>query len=277
MSLSELIAGFQINVLEEIALCLVKLDQGDEAQQYMQQAADLRSQHQLAMNPLVAGMVQAASGARVMENRIKQEEELLADDPRYWDKRAMYYRGRKEHALEEQAWRSGLAITIAGPMPDHTGKGHVFYRSQMLSNLAFCLKIQDKMQQAIDLLRDEIKQYPAVYPSVHTAVHDLTYELTQHLQVDDPILWDWLSKTDDWEYLGEHLLWEMLQRAPRENLGPYLDKAEKLTVGTHPSRTMALGWIENRMNLPKRSIPLLKDALKRTTDQEVRDVVEIGA
>lgn len=262
------IAGYQIQVIEDIARVLVELKRNDQAQKQMEKADAMRQENQMAMNPFLAGFVQNVSGARVMENRIRQEEELQKDDIRYWQKRVDYYRGRGEIKLEEEAWRKGLALTIAAPLPDHTGKGYVFYRSNMLTGLAFCLKRQNQIQQAIELLRNEIKNNPANYPSVHSAVNELLSEYRQQIQFDDPLLWQWLADTPQWEHTAESLLYQLLERTSKDQIDNYLTKAEKLTVDTHPTRAMIAGWVENRLGYAKRSIPLLRDAVNRLDDDD---------
>jgi tetratricopeptide (TPR) repeat protein len=49
-----------------------------------------------------------------------------------------------------------------------------------------------------------------------------------------------------------------------------LEKAEKLTIDAHPSRAARVGWILNRMNEPERSLPLLKEAVARAADDDLR-------
>ena len=59
---------------------------------------------------LLAGRVQAASGQRVVEGRIKKAEEEQKDSVRYWLNRAQYYLGRKEKEQSEQAYQSAMKL-----------------------------------------------------------------------------------------------------------------------------------------------------------------------
>jgi len=63
----------------------------------------------------------------------------------------------------------------------------------------------------------------------------------------------------------------MLENAKRENLDRYFLRAEELANGRDPSRSHTLGWIMNRMQFPKRSIPLLEYAVETAHDEESKE------
>jgi tetratricopeptide (TPR) repeat protein len=96
-------AMFAVRAREALAECLLKLGRKDEAQKWMVEAADIRKEHDLGLNALFAGQVQAESGRRTLEGRIREEETKSESDPRYWRERARYYRGRNEPGREEEA------------------------------------------------------------------------------------------------------------------------------------------------------------------------------
>jgi hypothetical protein len=63
----------------------------------------------------------------------------------------------------------------------------------------------------------------------------------------------------------------MLEKADHSELGRYYSRSEKLTDDKDPSRAHALGWIMNRMEHPKRSIPLLEYALEAAADDDMKE------
>jgi len=267
----QLRAGFAAHMREGMAECLLKMDRSDEAQKWMVEAADIREKHNLGLNALFAGQVQARSGQRIIEERIKEEEKESEDDPEYWWKRARYYRGRNEPEQEEQALRKGLGLTTPQPEPERRSKGHIDWRSRMLTDYVRFLARVNRTAEAAALLRKEMEQAPATSESAKRAARLLGFDFAKHLSVDDEVLWTWLDKQPKWEHTEEQLLWRMLESAKRDELDKYFLRAEKSTKGKRPSRAYTLGWIMNRMRFPKRSIALLEDAVEQTDDKELKE------
>lgn len=58
----------------------------------------------------ISGAVQMASGQRVIESHLLQNEAMDREKPRYWIERADYYRGRNETASAVAAYRQALDI-----------------------------------------------------------------------------------------------------------------------------------------------------------------------
>jgi tetratricopeptide (TPR) repeat protein len=255
-------AMFAVNLREALSECLLNLDRREEAQRRMVEAADLRGKNGLGMNALLAGRVQGASGQRVIEGRIRVEEKKSEDDPDYWRERATYYRGRKETAREEEAWRKGLALIAPRPGPEPRAKSAGDPRRWMLDGFAQFLIDEGRQAEAFDLLRREIETAPPSAPSAEGAARMLAMDLGERVRADDEVLWTWLAARDGWDDAEERLLWKMLENAKRDELQPCLARAEKLAAGSHPGRALVLGWILNRMHFPERSIPLLEYALK---------------
>ncbi len=261
-------AIFAVSLREALSECLLKLDRREEAQLRMVEAADLREKNGLGKNALLAGRVQAASGQRVIEGRIRAEEKTSEDDPDYWRERARYYRGRKETSLEEDALRRGLTLTAPRPGPEPRGKAAGDRRWWMVSDLAHFFLREGRQTEAFDLLRREIETAPPSAPSAGGAARRLAMELGERVRTDDDVLWTWLGARGGWGDAEERLLWKMLENAKRDEMEPHLVRAEKLATGSHPSRAHVLGWILNRMRLPERSIPLLEYALKPAPEQD---------
>lgn len=265
--------GFAAQTREGLADCLLKLGKPEEAQKWMVEAADIREKNHLGRNAMFAGAVQAASGQRVIEGRIREQEKTAAaDTPEYWQERAHYYRGRAEPAQEEEALLKGLAL--APPMREdeqpRTKGGPADRRGWLLADYALFLQRQQREDEAVALLRREMAEAPAGALSATRAAHLLAFEFEKRLRVDDDVPWTWLASRPKWDYTEERLLWRLLENAPREQLEQPFARAEKLAAGADPTRAYTLGWIENRMHFPQRSLPLLEDAVRRAPDAEFK-------
>ncbi len=287
-------AMFAVRTREAMAECLLRLNRNEEAQKWMVAAADLREKHQLGNNALFAGVAQAASGERVIEGRIKAQEQLSEHDPQYWQERAHYYRGRGEPAQEEQALVKGLELTIPQlpPEPEWPVRRREDWRSMLLREYVQFLVRETRTDEAVALVRKEIEQAPALSASTQQAAHRLASDFGEHVSADDEVLWRWLENRPRWEYTEERLLWRMLENVAGDpardrgdadpfgptkgrpvgaNLDKQLSRAETAAVGKDPTRAFTLGQIMNRMGFPKRSIPLLEQAIENADDAELKD------
>jgi len=264
-----LLAMFAASVREGLADCLLQLGRNDEAQAWMVKAADIRKEHRLGLNALFAGRVQAASGQRTIEGQIQEEEVESEDDPRYWQERARYYRGRNEPAQEEEALLRGLALTRPEPEPQRPSKAHRDWRSWLLADYARFLARQERTDEAVALLRKEMEEAPAASESSARAANLLAFDFEKQVTADDEVLWHWLEDRPKWEHTEQRLLWRMLEKADRGDLDRHFKRAETLAFGNRVSRASTLGWIMNRLDFAARSIPLLRYAVDNTDDQEL--------
>jgi tetratricopeptide (TPR) repeat protein len=266
---STLKAAFDVQIREGLAKCLLELSKKDEAQKWMVEAADIREKNKLGRNAVLAGLIQGESGQRTIEGRIKAEEKKSENDPAYWRERADYYRGRKENSKEEDALKKGLALTTPQESPERASKGQMDWRSWMLSDYARFLSRDNRIAEAIALLRKEIEESPATSESSKKAANLLAFDFEKQIIADDEVLWKWLSGRQKWEYTEERLLWRMLENAKKDDLDKHFSHAEEIVKDKDPSRASTLGWIMNRMNSAKRSIPLLKSAIENSQDKEL--------
>ncbi len=128
-----------------------------------------------------AGTVQAASGKRVVENRIKKAEEENKDSVRYWLARASYYTGRKEHEQAEDALEKALALP-----PDQ-------HRHEVMRDYAAYLLNQGNHAKAESLFRTELKRIGVKGRGANFCIHQLM-KLNGKVGVrfpwNDPILWE---------------------------------------------------------------------------------------
>jgi tetratricopeptide (TPR) repeat protein len=262
--------NFAANMRDELAQCFMSMGRNEEAQKWMEEANAIRTKNGLGRNSQFAGRVQAASGAHVVENEIKAEEKTQEDNPNYWLERARYYAGRNQPADEEQAFKKALALTKPEPEPAHSFKGNYDVRAVVLGQYAGFFLGQHREAEGVALLRKELAEAPADAASAKQAAHRLAFDFTNYLKVDDAVLWRWLEIRPQWESNEERLLWEMLKRANQGELDKYLTHAEELALNVDPTRAATLGWVENRMQLARRSLPLLQYAVANAKDDELR-------
>ena len=262
-------AGFAVRVRESLCECLLELGREGEAQKLMEEAVILRKEHKLGDNMNLAGEVQAASGARVIEEGILEEEEVSRDDPQYWLSRAAYYRGRSEIDQEEKAYKAALSLAVPAPKP--LGKAPDNIRARVIRSYARFLKRQKRNIDAVSLLRQELREAPADLSSAKVAASMLAFEFHKMIDPDEDIYWAWLERRTKWKSSEERLLRGMLNNVERDEIAPYFVRAEKLASGAEPSRSKALGFIMNRMGFPRRSIPLLKYAVEHGDNKDFQE------
>jgi tetratricopeptide (TPR) repeat protein len=264
-------AGFAVKTRENLSRCLLQLGLKKDAQRWMVEASDIREKYKFGRNSLFAGQVQAASGERTIEGRIKAEEEVSEDNPKYWSERAQYYHGRNESVEEEKALKNGLKLATIQIESEQHRRRHIDWRSRLLGQYALFLRLNKRSGEAVELLRREIEHTPADSVSAKKAANMLAFDFEKHLSVDDTVLWNWLGNRANWERTEERLLWRMLENAKRDDLERYFSRAEGLANETDASRSFALGWIMNRMEFPSRSILLLEYAVGHAVKKDLKD------
>ena len=273
---------YKVNVMDSLARNLLYIGETEEAQRVMVEATDIREEHGLGLNPYLAGMVQSASGAREIEGRIQEREELSQDDPKYWMERAAYYRGRANEQNEEE--RALLrALELCEPAPRPQGK----LRAQAISLYARLLQTNNREAEAVMLLLAELRDVPIDSESSEAAARFLAVEIPEFIDPEESIYWEWLGRRPTWEHIEERLLWRMLENSIERIIrsqnhrsvvlenDPILAKfeaafakPEAMIVDQHPSRAAILGWVMNRMRNAERSIPVLKYAIEHAGEDE---------
>jgi len=129
---------------------------------------------------------------------------------------------------------------------------------------------QGRAAEAVGLLRDQIRGAPLDSHVAKVAVSRLGVHYSAQLVADDAVCWDWLRRRPAWDHAEQRMLWEMLQNARDGEREVLLKRAERLADGTHPTRAYAVGWVLNRLDLPRRSLPPLRDARARAEDPEAK-------
>jgi len=257
---------FAANVRENLAQCLLKTGETQESQQLMEEAAKIREKYNLGSNMSLAGVVQAQSGARVIEAQIREKEEQSRDDPEYWLDRAFYYRGRKEPDEEEKAYKK--ALELARPTPTPRGKAQPNVRDRVIRDYTTFLKNAKRDEEAVLLLTKELRDVPANLSSVQVSANILARDFERLIDPNEEVYWKWLSNRQKWEHTEEGLLQRMLKNANNMKPEECFAHAEKLAKD-NPSRSKTLGCIMKGMILFQRSIPLLRYAVEHTDDNEI--------
>ena len=258
---------FDIGVREELAKCLLAIGETDAAQRMMVAAADIRHQHGLPLNSYLAGSVQSESGEAVIQVRIREQEASEKDDAKYWRSRANYFRGLGDKVEQEKALRK--ALTLSPRTPLKIGKGVGSLRPSILSDMVRFLTREDRTNEAVTLLIDELRDAPVDSASAAAAARILAFDLKNQIDPEEKAFWSWLANRQRWSHTEERLLWQILQATPTERLDAAVTRAEDLASGVEidASRPKTLGWILNRMGKPARSIPLLQTGAKTTSSK----------
>ena len=236
----------------------------------------------------MANVQPAPSGLREEEAKAAN-----ANTPQYWHARAEYYMGRKEYKDAEAAFKKALDLSPFEPRPK--GKGLTPIRVQVLSGYCWNLKQQDRQNDAIALMRNELAIAPPDSATNGTAMDELlemdnavprpkpkarpsgtpatspAADAKKPWVIDpkDDFLWTCLGKFTAWDAMGmwgnteNQLLLRMVEKVPSDQRDGFWQKAEKLTRDTDPRRAKVLGEVMNQMHESARAIPLLKDAVAR--------------
>jgi len=150
---------------------------------------------------LLAGQVQAASGQRVVEAKIKRAEEANKDSVHYWLNRANYYIGRKEYEQAEQAFLSGMKLPADARYFD------------VVRDYGWFLFNRERYPEAEKIFRAEIERVGFNDPN-----GNVDFWLNQLVRLDgkgdvqfpwdDPLVWQWLSEAKKRGF-GQSAQWRM--------------------------------------------------------------------
>jgi tetratricopeptide (TPR) repeat protein len=202
-----------------------------------------------------AGQTQAGSGARVIEQRIRDAEAENTDSAAYWLKRAHYFRGRGENDEAERAYAKSLELSKSGKhvlAHDHS-KGHV------LTSYAYFLKKTKGEQAALDLLRREFEHAEKGGEYANWILwRSLGGWIAkgEFAQADDPLIWAHLAKRDRWCTEVEDILkWLAGHVADPDALW---DRLERLAAEGDSSRRWTLAQAMLASEAKARAIPLMK-------------------
>lgn len=215
----------------------------------------------------LAGQIQATTPTKPLEAQIKQAEPANENSISYWLGRAAYYRGRSDVAKEREALDHALGLAKA--KKDENWK---FYHPGVVSDFARFLKRNESEKAALAFVWKEFDANQDLdfrKLLVREIEMQLETDQTHYLSPTDERLWAVLSHASVWKHDEERLLWRMARNAqPGDQRAVLWKRAEQL-ARNNESREAVLGWVMNRTQEPKRSIPLLQAACK-TKDAELK-------
>lgn len=196
----------------------------------------------------LSGGVQAASGARVVEQRLRSAP---ADDARTWHARALYYVGRREPAEADAAFAHALARADDTTEPA---------RHRILDDQVRWLLNSGRAEEAWATAR---RGFAAAVPGSWAAMslaHWLVHPGAPPLAADAPDVWRHLEAVEDWRFSGTlDLLARLLPAA--------FARAEQAARAGPPARLLALGSLALGRGDLARSLPLLEEAARRLEDR----------
>lgn len=215
----------------------------------------------------LAGQVQASTPTKPLEAQIKKAEPANEDNIPYWRGRADYYRGRGDLAKEKEALEHALKLAKTKKDPSWQ-----FYFPGTVTDLARFIKKNESEKAAMVFVWKEFDANPDLEfrkRLIRDFEGQFETDQTGYLGPTDERLWWVLKQTPTWKHDEERLLWRMARNAKAGAERDALWKrAEQLAQGNE-SREAILGWIMNRTQEAKRSIPLLQAACK-TKDAELK-------
>lgn len=226
----------------------------------------------------LAGRVQAASGGRFVEGRIREAETKPENQnsPRYWRERGEYFSGRREWVEALAAYRRALELCPPPSRPDtsedqRSAEDDTRYGCAL--GAARVLDIQGDRVEAAGFLMEELARWPSDHPLVERLVAEIGSEYLRGLSnVSDrepAVLWDYFAGREEWSRAVEVTLHAMAEAVDRDLRQDFWDRAEELAAG-NASRCAVLGWVMNRCGESPRALPSLEYAVAHLPAGEKR-------
>jgi tetratricopeptide (TPR) repeat protein len=257
---------------QELLMALHAAGEKQRAQKLLEELADMQPD---GLPPAgfdrLAGQVQAASGARVVQQRFQEEQSENEDSVEYWLRRASYYAGRKEHSEAIAAYEKAMQLSSPDPEPTAARRNNSALRSSVLSSYVFFLEHSDREKSAVLLLDRELRQAPLEKTYAQRIVDILLHARSSTLlAVDRERLWAYLAAQPKWARREERLLWALVEQPADQPQGKW-QRAEQLAGDGDPSRAHVLGWVMTRSNASAQAIPWLKAAWQRLEKPDERE------
>lgn len=212
-----------------------------------------------------AGAIQGASGARVIEGRIRDAEVPNETSVAYWATRAEYFVGRNERGEADAAFLKALALT-GEPGREAVRAGAGPGRGPILRGYVSWLGRTGRRAEGSALLWREYEAADPTSPLAEFVLGDILEGragAVEPTEPDDERLWRFLEANAEWDASRAGTL---LRRMAASNpTTAFWDRAEALTREAAPGRALALGRILCRAGALRRGLPLLEDAAARLT------------
>jgi len=253
-----------------LAQACFKAGKLERAQKLVQQLTGKKDGSLADLGPfLFAGQVQAATGQRVVEKRIKKAEKENRDSVQYWLKRARYYAGRKELEQEEEAYKMALKLPAAKRYFD------------VIRDYAWFLQRQERYREAEKLYRDEIARVGATSHSVHFWLNQLTNidgKGGVRVRWDEPALWDYLAERKKHSF-GQTPQWRLAWAAKKAGKQWTAFEKRLLTLAAAPapcSLEYCAGRMLYRNGRKKEGLRMMTAAYARWDENAYPDDDDVG-
>lgn len=269
---------FRLGVKRSLLQACRSAGKTEQAQALLEELAGTSPDGFTGLSPHLAGEVQSQTGARTIENRIRQAGDREKESPEYWQNRGDYFSGRKEWEDASSSYREGLKVAkVPAGVEKPSGKGFIDgqERYRMVSSLARCLKESGQMESAQNLLLEEIGVWPANFHLTDNLVWNLVveYQTRDHsIQINNSILWKYAQERNDWTRGVERMLRELATFAAPAERDKFWNHAESV-AGTNPDHLAILGWAMNDRGDRKRGLALLEAVFQRLPEGEQREQV----
>lgn len=217
----------------------------------------------------MAGQIQGASGARVVETKIRNDEAENKESAEYWLNRAQYYSGRKENAQAAESFEKALALA---PMPEADKPS---LRVEVVRAYARHLWLQDitKPKKAYDFLHAQLAISPKQGNLADVIVSEMLHcaeNRYEYIVYDDPVLWAHLEALPEWHYHGASLLRRLIEVTPVEKRQVQWTRAEKMLQGDAIPQRYILAQVLVYIQEWNEAVRVHRDLLERTQDKEQR-------
>lgn len=210
----------------------------------------------------LAGQGQLASGKRVTEEKILQEEAQKEDSPIYWMNRAKYYKGRDERVLEWETYKKALPKFPCKP----NDPGASQKRVQLLFGM---VNVSDSYDEEVDqILRNEYKLCADDGSYLYSVSHLLSSncnDLLNELFVNSDLILRILSSPAKWGRADQYLIESVMESEAWEpkRRDSVWDKLSQLaSKDSTRNRAFSLASAMMTENEYKRAIPLLEKCRK---------------
>ncbi len=253
---------------QELAQCYQRCGQSSKAQPLIEQ---LSAQYPDGL-PLyglsqLSGQVQAGSGARVIEKRLKVAEPGNKNSSEYWLTRAQYYVGRKEERQATEAFEKSIQVAPTAQADE------MWQRSRAVSDYARYESGLKGKEAAMKILRREFDTCPPGSEYASRLVSDMVWYEDNNsgfLRGDDEVLWSYLSAHQTWTVRERDLLQKMAHNSlsTRES---FFQRAE-LLARDNASRAAFLGEVLQRNQCAARAVPQLRYAVSHLSEKQELEV-----
>ena len=183
-----------------LSQCLMRQDKMPQARELAKEALDIAWKNHLDTTLFPDTITPNPWAPKELETRILKEEETGKTDPKYWLKRASFYKNYYRAKEAEHAYKKGLEVAKPAPRSSRNLPWQKETRAALLFDYIDLLKQKQRAKEAGDLLHDELRNAPANTESAEVAANCLvSLEGYDGPIYEDAMLWKWLEDRSDWQ------------------------------------------------------------------------------